>query len=215
MHRPFYPMRNGRQGETPQSHLLSALGMKTADDLRRQCERATENRRAASPLFWTMGAQQVGKAAISGWREVLGPGLRDPEIEMAIWPFSGRLHELLRPGRLVVVETYPAEFYHHLGVMWSSSLPGQKSGKRLQTDRAANAKPLLTWAQTNGVDLHADLQHAIRNGFGSSSSGDDQFDATIGLFGMLNILLGHRVIHEPESDEIRRIEGWIFGQRAT
>jgi len=213
--RPFYPMRNGRRGETPQCHLLNALGMNTSNDIRRQCEFHNSERRAASPLFWTMGAQQVGKAAISGWGEVLGPGLGDPELALVIWPFSGRLRKLMKSGHLVVVETYPAEFYHHLGVVWSSSAPGQKSGKRSQSDRAANAHSLMVWADTSGVDLDPSLQDAIQNGFGSSASGEDQFDATIGLFGMLNLLLGHRAIYEPESDEIRNIEGWIFGQRAT
>ena len=28
-------------------------------------------RRAAAPIFWTLGAQQVGKAAIAAWRELL------------------------------------------------------------------------------------------------------------------------------------------------
>jgi hypothetical protein len=146
---------------------------------------------------------------------VLGPGLRDPELAMEIWPFSGRLGELLRPGRLVVVETYPAEFYHHLDVVWSSGLPAGEGGKGSQNARAANASTLLAWAKTREVDLHPVLQDAICEGFGPSSSGEDQFDATVGLFGMLNVLLGHRVIDEPESAEIRTIEGWIFGQQAT
>jgi hypothetical protein len=213
-HRPFYPMRSGRRGETPQSHLLSALGMNSANELRRHCELRHPLRRAASPLFWTMGAQQVGKAAISGWRDVLGPGLRDPDLALAIWPFSGPLRELLRPRHFVVVETYPAEFYHHLGVGWSSGLPTGEGGKGSQNARAANAPRLLAWADHSGVDLHPDLQDALGTGFGASISGDDQFDATIGLFGMLNVLLGHRVIDEPASEEIRNIEGWIFGQRA-
>lgn len=210
--RPFYPFR---PGGTRLRYLLDAVRITTAVDLLRCCERPHPNRPAASPLFWTLGAKQVGKAAISGWREVLGPGLRDPELSMAIWPFSGHLSELLRPGRLVVVETYPAEFYHHLGVVWSSSLAGQKSGKRSQAARAANALPLVQWADASGVDLDPALKESIRNGFGPSSSGEDQFDATIGLFGMLNVLLGHHVIGEPGNEEIRKIEGWIFGQRAT
>lgn len=213
--RPFYPMRNGRRGETPQSHLFGALGVNSVDDLRRQCERRHQARRAASPLFWTLGAQQVGKAAISGWREVLGPELRNPSLAMAIWPFSGRMQDVLRPGSLVVVETYPAEFYHHLGVVWPPSSPGQKSGKRSQGDRAANAPSLLAWADSCGVNLRPDLRKAIRHGFGPSPSGEDPFDATVGLFGMLNILMGLRPIYEPEAEAIRKIEGWIFGQRAS
>jgi hypothetical protein len=36
------------------------------------CERQTGSRRAACSLFWTLD----GKAAISGWRSVLGPARR-------------------------------------------------------------------------------------------------------------------------------------------
>jgi hypothetical protein len=122
-HRPFYPFRSGKKGEFPQCHLLEALGADTADDLRRQCEVSHDNRPAASPLFWTMGAKQVGKAAVVGWREVLEPSLRDPELALDIWPFSGHLDKLLRTGNLVVVETYPAEFYHHLDVAWPPGPP--------------------------------------------------------------------------------------------
>jgi hypothetical protein len=212
MCRPFYPQR---PGGTRQHHLLDALEMGTIADLLRRCERANDGLPAASPLFWTMGAKQVGKAAISGWRDVLEPGLRDPELALVIWPFLGPLDDLLRPGHLVIVETYPAEFYHHLGVVWSRSFHGGKSGKGSQVARAANATPLLAWATSSGVDLHSDLQEAILDGFGSSSSGEDQFDATIGLFGMLNVLLGQRDLDEPRSEEICNIEGWIFGKRAT
>jgi hypothetical protein len=212
IHRPFYPFR---PGGTRLCYLLDALRMGTADDLLRQCERPHEYRPAASPLFWTLGPKQVGKAAISGWRDVLEPGLREPELAVAIWPFSGFLSELLRPGRLVVVETYPEEFYRHLRVVWSSGLPAGEGGKGSQNARAASAPALLTWADRSGVDLHPILQDAIRNGFGPLPSGEDQFDATIGLFGMLNILLGYRVLDEPQGEEIRKIEGWIFGQRAT
>jgi len=210
--RPFYPFR---PGGTRLRYLLDGLGMETAVDLLRWCERPHPDRPVASPLFWTLGPKQVGKAAISGWREVLETGLQDPELAMAIWPFSGRLRELLRPGRLVVVETYPAEFYHHLVVVWSSGLPAGEGGKGSQNARAANAFTLLSWAKTRRVDLHPVLQDAIRNGFGPLPSGEDQFDATVGLFGMLNVLLGHRINDEPRSEEIRKIEGWIFGQRAT
>jgi hypothetical protein len=212
IHRPFYPFRPGGASH---SQLFEALGVNTADEIRRQCELGHADRRPASPLFWTLGAKQVGKAAISGWREVLGPGLCDPELAIAIWPFSGRVGELLEPGRLVVVETYPAEFYHHLGVAWSPGSAGEKSGKGSQIARKANAASLIAWANASGVDLDSSLQDAIHSGFGASASGEDQFDATIGLFGMLNVLLGYRAMDEPRSDEIRNIEGWIFGQRSA
>ncbi len=180
--------------------------------MRRRCEIYREGRRAASPLFWTLGGQQVGKAAITGWRDVLAPGLSEAAIPLAIWPFEGRLAELCRAGNLVALETYPTEFYTHLGVMFSSRRPGRKSGKRVQEDRAANFQRLSSWAKGNDVALHPALVTAIRAGFGSARDGEDQFDAVIGLFGMLNVVLGNRGEGWPIEDRIREVEGWILGQ---
>ncbi len=71
--RPFYP---ARPGGTRHRHLYEALGFSSIAALRRRCDLATATRLAASPLFWTLGGQQVGKAAISGWRDLLAPARR-------------------------------------------------------------------------------------------------------------------------------------------
>jgi hypothetical protein len=168
--RPFYPLRAGNARHV---HLIRALGMKAIDELRRQCELPHPGRRAAAPLFWTLGGQQVGKAAICGWRDVLGPSLRgdqldcqDASCKLAIWPFAGRLNELLQPGMTVVVETYPAEYYAHLGLAFSparrlyqSEHKGPRAGKRSPDGRAANASTLLAWAEKSGVALAQELTH--------------------------------------------------------
>src|SRR5215469_779425 len=83
VHRPFYPFAPGGK---KQRHLLQALGLNTTDDVRRECEKRQPGRRAACPLFWTLGANQVGKGAIVGWRDVLVPALRNEVI--LIWPFD-------------------------------------------------------------------------------------------------------------------------------
>jgi hypothetical protein len=62
------------------------------------------------------------------------------------------------------------------------------------------------------VILAADLQQAIRDGFGSGASGEDRFDALVGLFGVLNVVLGYRSPGELDWSEIRMVEGWILGQ---
>ena len=209
--RPFYPRR---PGGTRQRHLIEALGLATIDDLRRVCDRPHPHRRAASPLFWTLGAQQVGKAAIAGWRDVLAPGLRDPALGLAIWPFSGSLPALLRSDRIVAVETYPGEVYHHLRITWPRAATGLASGKRSQRARAANARILLDWAETVGVALDPALQRQIEAGFGPSPDGEDPFDAVVGLLGMLNVVLGRRAPGEPTDQRVRRVEGWILGQEA-
>jgi hypothetical protein len=202
--RPFYPYR---PGGTNRQYLVDALAVGSIDDLRRCCELAHPGRRAAAPLFWTLGAQQVGKASIVGWRDVLGRALRDDTLDLAIWPFSGHLFELFYPGRVVVAETYPAEFYPHVGVM-----PFVR--KQVQADRAAQAPRLLRWADDAGVDLQAGLRAAIEIGFGAHRAGEDLFDAAVGLFGMLNVLLRRRSPGEPDDESVRTIEGWILGQTA-
>lgn len=212
LRRPFYP---NAPGGTSHRHLLDALGVGTIDDLRRSCERRHAFARDASPLFWTMGPNQVGKAALSGWREMLVPALRDASVDVAIWPFAGDLPNLLRLHQVVVVETYPGEMYHHVGVTWPKLPGGAKSGKGSQVARRRNASPLKIWAKANGVRLQSALADAIDDGFGANSTGEDQFDAVIGLFGMLNVLLGRRAHGAPDDVVTRSIEGWIFGRAAT
>jgi hypothetical protein len=207
--RPFYPRR---PGAASQAQLLEGLGVASLDALRRVCERARPGRPAAAPLFWTLGAQQVGKAAIAGWSELLIPALRSEALDVALWPFDGALAELLAPGRVVVAETYPAEFYTHLGVAFQRPPDGGPSGKRVQGDRAAQAEALLAAARALGVSLEPALEQQLRDGFGGRADGEDRFDAAVGLLGMLNVVAGRRAAGEPADPELRRIEGWILGQ---
>ena len=74
--RPFYPMR-GVSGMTRLSH-ARALGLADAIALCRACDHATSERPAGAPLFWTLGANQSGKAAIAAWRDMLLPALAAP-----------------------------------------------------------------------------------------------------------------------------------------
>jgi hypothetical protein len=89
---------------------------------------------------------------------------------------------------------------------------GEKSGKRAQRDRLSNAETLLNWADEAGVILTPELEADIRDGFGASPDGEDSFDAVIGLFGMINVVLGYRTPGEPENEAIRKIDRWILGQ---
>jgi len=201
---PFYPMA---PGGCLKQHLLAGLGVARWSDLLRRCERPTDKGPAACALFWTLGGQQVGKAAIVGWRQLLAPALRDG-LDLGLWPFQGSLDELLARHRFVVAETYPAEFYRHLGL-------NLKGGKRKQGVRQANAPALVAWAKSEGVHLDRELVDEIEDGFGSGASGDDRFDAVVGLFGMVNVVLGRRPSGEPDDDDmVRRVEGWILGRTA-
>jgi hypothetical protein len=205
IHRPFFPQK---PGSTNREQLMNGLGM-PFEHLYRLCEVAHKNRRSACPLFWTLGGQQVGKAAISGWKYMLSPAITNPNLKLQVWPFSGPLDELCQPGNLVVAETYPAEFYSHLGI---SLAKNHRLSKRKTSDRRDNARLLLNWAESLHLDLEEALKHSIESGFGLTSNGEDRFDALVGLFGMLNIILGNHPVGEPSDPRIIDIEGWILGQ---
>src|SRR5258708_17753366 len=164
--RPFYLFA---PGNTRQAHLLTALGLETIDRLRRECEKQQLGRRAACPLFWTLGANQVGNGAIVGWRDVLAPALRGDDV--LLWPFDGQLAELFRPGKIVIVETYPAECY-----AWFSAMPVKGKGKTEVRRRAGSR--LLKWAYTASVELENALTGTIRQGF---PEGVVSFEAAVGL----------------------------------
>jgi hypothetical protein len=61
------------------------------------------------------------------------------------------------------------------------------------------------------VSLAADLETQIDDGFGPSPDGEDDFDAVVGLFGMLNVILGFRRPGLEEELLVRSIEGWMLG----
>jgi hypothetical protein len=205
LHRPFYP---AKPGSSKRIHLERGLGL-SFNQLYRLCEVSHKNRRAACPLFWTMGGQQVGKAAIAGWRDLLSPALADHDLNLRLWPFSGTLIELCRPGNLVVAETYPAEFYGQLGLTFSSA--GRKS-KRRRSDRLSFSEQLISWPSTHRLELSPSLKNRIVDGFGSGRDEEDQFDALVGLYGMINIVTGCHDVWEPRLPQLCEIEGWIFGQ---
>ena len=205
LQRPFFP---ARPGGTRHAQLCKGLGVDHIDALRRRCERKTPLRAAASPLFWTLGGQQVGRAAIAGWRDLLQPALAEPTLDVKLWPFEGDLASLRAAQRIVVAETYPAESGLHLGL----PATGRGWSKRKQADRAAHANTLLSWADSRGVAISDDLARQLRDGFGSAAEGEDPFDATVGVLGMLEVALGRRYDMPALDDNTRLVEGWIFGQ---
>lgn len=206
--RPFFPARAGRKGEHRQIQLARGLGVARFDDLLREVDRATGERPAASVLFWTLGGKQVGKAAIAGWRDLVAPALAAGASDIAMWPFDGALADCLDGAAVTLVEAYPAEYYRQLG------LPLARAGsKRRQQSRRDCAPALTAWAQGAGVELSPDLHGRIVDGFGPAAAGEDPFDAVVGAFGLLNVVLGPRPPYEPVDAAIRRIEGWILGQR--
>jgi hypothetical protein len=212
--RPFYPLK---PGQSKQVHLLDALGVPKIDDLRRLCEKGysfsdsngLHHRRPASPLFWTMGGQQVGKAAILGWEKAIAPALLNPSIALSIWPFDGEFRDLIHQTGIITVESYPAEYYQRLGICFQRGRNG--GGKRSQPARMVNAQAILDWCATKDIDLEPALIAWIYAGFGASLDGEDPFDSLVGLLGMISCLRDPSWIYEPLETPIRQIEGWIFG----
>lgn len=202
--RPFYPAR-GAAGMARAPH-AAALGLADAAALLRRCDCAVPGRRAAAPLFWTLGPQQVGKAALHAWQAVLRPALAAAAPPL-LWPFAGPLAELMQAGALVICEVYPAEALRQLGLRLAGS-------KRRQGDRAALAPSLHAAMRALRADPEHALEAAIADGFGGAAAGEDRFDSLIGLLGLLGVLSGHRADAVPDDLWVRRWEGWILGLSA-
>jgi hypothetical protein len=202
--RPFYPAR-GVKGMTRAAH-AAALGLDGAAGLSRLCDRATAERPAGAPVFWTLGANQSGKAAIAAWRDWLAPGLA-AGAPYALWPFEGGLHAMLAPGRAVLAEVYPAEALRHCGLVLRGS-------KRVRADRAAVAPALLDAMAARRVAPSAALRAMVEDGFGADAAGEDRFDSVVGLLGLVGVLDGRRPDFVPEDAAVRAWEGWVLGQAA-
>ena len=201
--RPFYPAR-GIKGMTRASH-AAALGFASAAGLSRACDRATAERPAGAPLFWTLGANQSGKAAIAAWRDMLLPALSRGAVRL--WPVEGAFRSLLSPEQVTLAETYPAEAMRHLGIRMGGS-------KRRQSDRAAVAPVLLGAMRALDVVPDAALDDAIRSGLGGDPAGEDRFDCLLGVLCVINVLAGHRPDDTPDDPWLTAWEGWVLGQTA-
>jgi hypothetical protein len=200
--RPFYPAR-GVKGMTRAAH-AAALGLESALGLSRLCDRATATRPAGAPVFWTLGANQSGKAAIAAWRDWLAPALA-AGAPVALWPFAGGIHDLLAPGRAVLAEVYPAEALRQLGLKLAGS-------KRAQAPRIALAEALRAAMARLRVAPSRALSAMIADGFGADAAGEDRLDCVLGLLCLVAVLDGAREDHVPDDPWIRTWEGWVLGQ---
>lgn len=187
---------------------MTGIGLAKFDELLRHCDRAFEGRPSACALFWTLGGNQVGRASITGWRDVLAPALTSLERRVSLWPFDGHLDELLVSSDVVVAETYPAEACRALGVPF----PGRGWSKRRQRDRRDKAAPIFDWFRRTGVQCSDHLAIQVQDGFGEDPSGEDRFDAVVGVLSMVEVALGLRRAEFPDDNDVRHVEGWILGQ---
>ena len=201
---PFYPAR-GVRGMTRLAH-AQALGLADAAALCRVCDKATAERPAGAPVFWTLGANQSGKAAIAAWRDLLIPALSGPSPPR-LWPFDGPFRSLLALGGVAIAETYPAEAMRHLGLKPAGS-------KRRQSDREAYAPAIIDALPRLHAAAAPSLIAALNNGFGASAAGEDQFDSVLGVLCVIGVLTGQRPDTAPDDPQVIRWEGWVLGQTA-
>jgi hypothetical protein len=204
--RPFFPAGPVR-GQGLKQRFLDRLGL-DAEGLLRACDlpgRTANGGRIARAcgIFWTLGGNQVGKAAASAWAELLKPARS--AIGLRLWPFEGTLASLAAPGAVVAAEAYPAEGYARLGL----SLP---SAKRTQGWRRAQAGPIRAWAACHGVALEPALENLVADGFGPSPEGEDPFDATVGALAAIAVASGSDPEGVPDDPAIRLWEGWMLGR---
>jgi hypothetical protein len=199
--RPFYPRR--ALAGVRREHIVNALGCADFDQLLRQCDKATVRRGAASPLFWTLGAKQVGKAALSGWREVLVPAR---QRQARLWPFDGAL-ACSASHFPTIAETYPAESYRHVGINLRPGMSKQNQGHRRKALSDIN-----DWCSANQIVLSKEVDEAVDDGFGPRKSGEDPFDAFAGLIAMIEVAEGRRQPSPASNIPIQEREGWILGQ---
>jgi hypothetical protein len=193
--RPFYPRA---RGDARRAHLVERLGVSGYGDLLRRCDVLTR----ATCMFWTMGPQQCGKAALAGWRELARPVALDPGA--GLWPFEGSLPELLATRRLVLAETYPAECYRQV-----LEIAGRFSKQRRE-DRLALAGQIAARAASVGLAL-GPLGEAVGRGFYDADGADNGFDATVGLLAIVAVLRGRGREGVPDEAGPRLREGWMLG----
>jgi len=157
-----------------------------------------------------VGAQQVGRAALSAWDEVVAPVLAHDHVRM--WPMDGRLPALACPGRVVLAECYPRAAYE-----WPLGLPRTGWSKRRQDDRRARAQQALDWAAQHLPSVHPSpaLREAVEDGFGAAPDGEDGFDALVGALQMVAVMDGLLPDMPDGIDPAHlSVEGWILGRPA-
>jgi hypothetical protein len=205
LERPFYP---ARPGGTSRRNLVDRLGLRSFEELLRQCDRACDGRSNACALFWTLGGNQVGRAAISGWQDVLAPALSSLALWAALWPFDGDLSQLVATSGVVMVETYPAEACRVIGIPF----PGRGWSKRNRAHRSIHARAILAWCEQHHVGYTEQLGRELLDGFSEDPDGEDRFHAVLGLIAMVAVVTGAHPCDAPSTREVRHVEGWILGQ---
>lgn len=198
--RPFFPA-GGVSGMGYKLALARALNLPGPAALSRQADRQTATRPAGGQLFWTLGANQCGKAALSAWRDCLLPAMAT--LDVKLWPFDGPFRALACPGRIAVAETYPAEALRQFGLQLAGS-------KQSCQARQALAPALFAAMDYLQIKPAPELSLLIGAGFGPKAAGEDAFDSLLGVLCVINVLNGNRPDTPPLAVDMW--EGWVLGQ---
>ncbi len=91
-----------------------------------------------------------------------------------------------------------------------SSATGAQSTRDSADRRRCGLQVAARCADT--LRLSPELMQQIESGFVPDKSGEDPFDAFVGLVSMLEVVRGRRPAAPALDAEVRRVEGWILGQ---
>jgi len=202
IHRPFFPSGT-ISGKGYKDALAKALNLPNTAAMSRRVDLKTADRPAAGQLFWTLGANQCGKAALAAWRDLLIPALKEQHVKL--WPFDGNLSDLLVPGQTVIAETYPAEAMRQVGLKLTGSKQSQESRRGLASDIFGVMSKLR-------VNPSSELRREIESGFGTEKSGEDSFDSFMGALGMIKVI--NEDCNDGAPSPVDEWEGWVLGQTA-
>ncbi len=198
--RPFFPA-GSVSGAGHKLALAQALNLNNTAELSRLVDLKTTNRPGGGQLFWTLGANQCGKAALAAWRDLILPAFQWEDLKL--WPFDGGFRELAAARQTVIAETYPAEALVQLGLKLRGS-------KQAQASRQALAADIFAVTARLNVQTSQALAAEISNGFGPKKSAEDPFDSLIGVLGVINVLNENRPDKSPLVGD--KWQGWVLGQ---
>jgi Pyridoxamine 5'-phosphate oxidase/Protein of unknown function (DUF429) len=185
---PFFHVPAGMGGRTGFEVAARAHGV----ELWRGIDRDTH----ATSMFALGLPGQVAPAAQALWRELVAARA----LGLRVWPFDGRLDELLAEGDAVVAEIYPRAAY---ATALARTLPARPMAlKKRNVGARRDALEQLesaTWVTEHGVRLD-DLSHA--------AAGEDDFDACLTCAALLRLVLEGRPLAEHVDAEA---EGAMLG----
>ncbi len=170
LRRPFYP---ARPGGTRRAHLYAGLGL-TETEVRRRCD----GTRRGDPVLdaGRQAGRQGGAARLadatagqSRWRGHRAVAVR--RVAGACWPGP----DSPSPRRTRASSTS------------ISACRAGRWSKRRRADRLACMPALLAWAGDLGVRWDEAVRGRVRAGCSDGPDGEDEFDAIVGVLGMIAV----------------------------